>query len=251
METRTVGLGTNSVPRVAADVSINNSGLIQSDPDAVFSGAGVNRGITTADVANTLAFQTPSLEVAESVTHDFCYCFASALATQDNPTALAEIAAVFAEQCPRRALDHFKCYEAEGDGFQLGATVDLVDQFETQSAVLVGETELFCNPVAKTVGQEVTEIGDRTAHLTGYEIEGDDDAERIVTISNQFGEQTLEVEEAELLFVPSEKDGQASALNIDHFKCYEAEGAAVNVIADLDDQFGLEPGVLVGEPELF
>ena len=154
-------------------------------------------------------------------------------------------------ETPPPDLDHFKCYEAEGDGSQLGRPVDLVDQFEDQLAVLVGETELFCNPVAKTVGQEVTEIGDTTAHLTGYEIEGDDDAERIVTISNQFGEQTLEVEEAELLFVPSEKDGQVSALNIDHFKCYEADGDPVNVNVDLQDQFGVELDVLVGEPELF
>ena len=101
VETRTVGLGTDSAPPagVAADVSINNGGLIQSDPDAVFSGAGVNRGPTFADVGNTLAFRTPSLDPAQSVNHRFCYCFASALTNQDRPTALADIAAVMANEC--------------------------------------------------------------------------------------------------------------------------------------------------------
>jgi len=37
----------------------------------------------------------------------------------------------------------------------------------------------------------------------------------------------------------------------EHFKCYNAEGDAVNAIVDLQDQFGVEPQVLVGEPDLF
>lgn|GEM_PF-1510363 len=37
----------------------------------------------------------------------------------------------------------------------------------------------------------------------------------------------------------------------DHFKCYEAQGEPVNVIVDLQDQFGEEPRVLVGKPKLF
>ena len=45
--------------------------------------------------------------------------------------------------------------------------------------------------------------------------------------------------------------GPNGALGGDHFKCYEAEGNEVGVIVDLEDQFGVLPGVRVEEPELF
>ncbi len=38
---------------------------------------------------------------------------------------------------------------------------------------------------------------------------------------------------------------------LDHFKCYKARGERVDIIVSLEDQFGLEPGVMVGKPELF
>ena len=38
---------------------------------------------------------------------------------------------------------------------------------------------------------------------------------------------------------------------LDHFKCYKAKGEAPNVAVNLEDQFGVEPGVLVKKPELF
>ena len=142
----------------------------------------------------------------------------------------------------------FKCYEAEGD--DVDVTVDLEDQFGVEPQVLVGEPELFCNPVDKN-GEG---IGDPTAHLTGYEIEDEnEEVQRTVTVLNQLSdeEQILTVGEPKFLFVPSEKNGVESALNLDHFKCYEAEGNDVDVTVDLEDQFGVEPQVLVGEPELF
>jgi len=37
----------------------------------------------------------------------------------------------------------------------------------------------------------------------------------------------------------------------DHFKCYEAKGDSLNLAVDLEDQFGVEPGVPVKEPKLF
>ena len=71
--------------------------------------------------------------------------------------------------------------------------------------VWVGEPELFCNPVSKTIDDEVTEIANPAAHLTCYDIEDDVDADRNVSVSNQLTEQALEIEESELLCVPSEK----------------------------------------------
>ena len=147
---------------------------------------------------------------------------------------------------PARSLDHFKCYEAEGD--PVNQIVTLEDQFGVEPEVLVEEPELFCNPVDKN-GEG---IFDDTAHLTVYEIdEEEEEVERLVSITNQFGDQILIVGAPEFLFVPSEKNGVPSALNLDHFKCYEAEGDPVNVIVNLQDQFGVEPVVLVAEPELF
>jgi len=149
---------------------------------------------------------------------------------------------------PSVFLDHFKCYGAEGEA--IDTPVDLMDQF-VREEVLVDEPELFCNPVDKNNEG----IFDDTAHLTGYEIEDEsEEVERTVTIINQFGEQILEVGEPELLFVPSLKDnvGMLSDLNLDHFKCYEAEGDAIDRPVGLLDQFGEEPAaVLVGEPEFF
>ena len=43
------------------------------------------------------------------------------------------------------------------------------------------------------------------AHLTCYEIETGGDVQRLVVVANQFGEQTLEVHDSELLCVPSAK----------------------------------------------
>ena len=115
------------------------------------------------------------------------------------------------------AIDHFKCYEAAGD--PLYVIVDLVDQFGVNLDVLVGAPELFCNPVDKN-GEGIL---DPEAHLTCYDIEdGDDDNDNDddgdsdsgsdsdglnVQVNNQFGEQVLEVEDSELLCVPSEKLG--------------------------------------------
>ena len=44
---------------------------------------------------------------------------------------------------------------------------------------------------------------------------------------------------------------EAASATLDHFKCYKAKGDLVNVIVNLQDQFGLEPLVLVGHPKLF
>ena len=42
-----------------------------------------------------------------------------------------------------------------------------------------------------------------------------------------------------------------AATGLDHFKCYKAKGKPPNVAVDLEDQFGIEPGVLVKRPTLF
>ena len=98
-------------------------------------------------------------------------------------------------------LSHFKLYAVD-DAEELGIVVDLVDQFGEELDVVVGEAKFFGLPVDKN--------GEGTAftvdHLTCYEIEDDgDDEDREVEISNQFGLQTLFVQEPDLLCVPTQK----------------------------------------------
>ena len=192
-------------------------------------------------------------------------------------------------------LDHFKCYEAEGD--PLNMSVSLLDQFgevdcceangtpgcddpDCQAPVcaadpfccdvtwdsicaaaaadlcgdlcvapefLVGESELFCDSVNK----DDLGILDPEAELTCYGIEeGDDDddddndVEREVFVSNQFGEQILEIGESKLLCVPSERP----------CPCFTLEEIDIEV-AELDSSFcdsgpgalslvGFRPGTL-------
>ena len=155
------------------------------------------------------------------------------------------ILTLLSSQATAQTIDHFKCYEANGD--PVNVNVNLEDQFGVEPGVPVEEPKLFCNPVDKN-GEG---IGDPTAHLTGYEI-GDDHAERIVIVSNQFGAgQILQIEDPEILFVPSKKNAVPSDLNLDYFKCYKAQGVPVNVNVNLTDQFGVELDVLVGIPALF
>ena len=95
--------------------------------------------------------------------------------------------------------EHFECYKAEGR--KVRETVKLEDQFGMKPRVRVRDPELFCNPVSKNDEG----IKNPAGHLTYYEIEnGDDDEKRRVRVKNQFGEQTLKVDEAKLLCVGSE-----------------------------------------------
>ena len=149
---------------------------------------------------------------------------------------------------PAGGLDHFKCYEAEGDD-NLDVSVELEDQFGSTTTE-IEEAELFCNPVDKN-GEG---IFDNTAHLTGYELDDDDEdfERRTVTISNQFvDEQVLGVEKPELLLVPSEKNGIPSDLNLDHFKCSKVKHRKdVDVEVSLKDQFS-DVSAKVGKSKLF
>jgi len=99
-------------------------------------------------------------------------------------------------------LDHFKCYKT--DRKPVNMIVGLADQFGPEPQVKVAKPRLFCNPVAKRHDGQVTEIADPMAHLTCYQIDGHGDKWDVRTV-NQFGFQTLEVKNSELLCVPSLK----------------------------------------------
>ena len=106
------------------------------------------------------------------------------------------IAAFGAATAP--TIDHYKCYEAKG--YAPRETINLEDQFGKERGVRVGKPAFFCNPVNKN-GEGIL---DPEVHLTCYEIERKGE-KRDVVVENQFGEQTLTVDEPELLCVPSGK----------------------------------------------
>jgi hypothetical protein len=79
---------------------------------------------------------------------------------------------------------------------------------------------------------------------------------RTVVVSNQFGSnQTLHTADAQILAVPTGKAIQPNpppppSTDLDHYKCYVASGAPVNVTATLSDQFTTET-VQAFQPVLF
>jgi hypothetical protein len=106
------------------------------------------------------------------------------------------------KHAPPEGLDHFKCYAARGDHKQ--AVVDLRDEFHGEPEIKVGDPRLFCNPVEKTLDDEITRIQNPQAHLVCYEFEGGR-FERTVHTRNQVGEGRFTVGRADLLCVPSRK----------------------------------------------
>ena len=104
-------------------------------------------------------------------------------------------------------VDHFLCYETR----PAKGSVTLEDQFQkAEFAVKFGKYgKYLCNPVEKTVTDEggttaTTGIQNENIHLMCFEVQGPGVAVTVQT-DNQFGPETLEVDEPELLCLPSEK----------------------------------------------
>jgi EGF domain-containing protein len=124
---------------------------------------------------------------------------------------------------PAFVIDHYKCYDAQtkkGTTF-IKQNVTLADEFRSISTKAERPVSL-CNPVNKN-GEG---IADSTAHLECYKLTDKPFTTRFVTTQDQFGALTLEVKNPATLCVPSEKDGVASSLNINHFECYTAHTKA-------------------------
>jgi len=145
----------------------------------------------------------------------------------------SEIKAIFdagdAGKC--KGNDHYLGYEVKqtNDTSEFGEIiVQLTDQFGN-GIFEVEEPERLFNPVEKN-GED---IFDEITHLVGYEIEAVDDEHddfiAIVNVTNQFGDIILDVEEEELLLVPSNKtlglppEQPFDSTLSNHYKCYEVE----------------------------
>lgn len=147
-------------------------------------------------------------------------------------------------------LDHFWCYNTDGD--PINEPVDLKDQFNPITVTkTVGKPKLFCNPAQKKHGDRVFKIIDPNAHLTFYEIDTPT-AELIrVAVKNQFGRSQLKVYQPALyLATPTKKDNLPEPTALDHFKCYQVKGRALNVPVGLKDQWHRSKNLVVGKPVL-
>lgn len=101
-------------------------------------------------------------------------------------------------------LDHYMIYQVV-DGPSVDVSVSLQDEFDAgpqESGVYMPIH--FASPVRKTHGSEVTEILDPETHFVSYWIDRGD-FQKQVQVNNQFGDQTLDVHDPELLGVPSMK----------------------------------------------
>ncbi|TET75805.1 MAG: DUF11 domain-containing protein [Dehalococcoidia bacterium] len=152
-------------------------------------------------------------------------------------------------------VDHFKCYGVEEAPY-IGEEVQLEDQFIEFDA-LVTNTSFFCNPVEKLHDEELTPILNPDYHLTVYNLEYEDEPQLWqVTVNNQFGEQMLTVSSNSVgLAVPTWKldpGGHDPPVGLDHYLLYEVVNE-VYAYADvgLEDQFGDDPVVAVGQAVLF
>jgi hypothetical protein len=148
-------------------------------------------------------------------------------------------------------LDHFNAYVAQGD--LLNEPVALQDQFDGQPDYrVVLSAYFFANPVQKTFNGVVTPITNPDSHLKLYLLQETPTHGRwLVTVSNQFGQQTLHVYDSTILAVPTQKLPYGPPHDLDHFKCYRCTGDPLNVVVDLLDQFQNEPQVQVLAPVYF
>jgi hypothetical protein len=160
-----------------------------------------------------------------------------------------------AAQAPPVGLGHFKCYQTLGN--PVDQAVKTQDQFDIKDLSGFEETFVrravrFCNPVAKIHGRRFFDIPDRRAHLTMYVTAPTDVmAQRIVSLSNQFGRAKIRTFSSPILATPTEKNNEGFPEELDHYKCYRAYGRPVNATVTLRDQFHVEQDVRVGAPVLF
>jgi hypothetical protein len=122
--------------------------------------------------------------------------------------------------------------------------VQIDDQFGTQTTDL-GRVARFMVPADKNDEG----LFDPISHLTCYRIT-DGVAGPPVISTNQFGVQPLTLGNPDSLCVPTEKLISPGLVDVDHYKCYLAAGAPIDVGVSLIDQFQGR-STLVLDPELF
>jgi alpha-tubulin suppressor-like RCC1 family protein len=153
-------------------------------------------------------------------------------------------------------LDHFKGYWVDEETAPyIGEVVSLEDQFGAVNAT-VESAVFFCNPVEKLHDEVLTPISNPNHHLTLYGLHYEEAPQTWqVEVDNQFGTQNLTVSGPFWLAVPTQKlvpGDHEPPVGLDHFLLYEVTpGPSMNVVVDLNDEFGYDPDVLVHYPVFF
>ena len=175
-----------------------------------------------------------------------------ALATAQVAVMVLVAAPVSAQ--PPSDENHFRCYIVSQQTPQPAAAITLDDQFtDGPEATMVGEPVMICPPTAKTVGEETFPIEDEQEHYTLYTAPGEAEP-RTVLVTDQFGtEVPWQITTPKYVMVPTAKtigEETFEDFDINHYRCYEANGPRVGVRATLDDQFATT-NVRVTKPTLF
>ncbi len=150
-------------------------------------------------------------------------------------------------------LDHFMCYGVDW-GPHIGEVVYLEDQFTALEAT-VNETVVFANPAQKVHYGVTTPISNPHHHLIVYLLNYHEEhlQEYFVEVHNQFGTLELLVTGPIALAVPTQKEGHAPPVGLDHFLLYYVIDHIGHppLPVDLADQFLDVPQMWVYEPVLF
>lgn len=182
--------------------------------------------------------------------------FGVALVLTALAAALAAAPAQAQAPAPDFRLGHFKCYGIT-NAEPVDTLVGTQDQFDIADKSGFEPTFVripfrFCNPVAKLHRNRFFDIPDRSAHLTMYlTVPSDLGATRRVAVANQFGRTRLRTFSAPVLATPTAKNNEGFPEELDHYKCYRADGKSANAVVSLRDQFHAEERVKVGRPLLF
>lgn len=137
--------------------------------------------------------------------------------------------------------DHYKVY-VENPPFVPAIPVPpvvLTDQF-TQFTHQVFSLDLFMNPVEKRLLPPINTtfpINDSLTHYSWWNITPQP-MSLTVAATNQFGDQTITVFDAQYLLNPAIKNQTGSPPVRNHYKCYNCTGQPVNVPVQMIDQFG-------------
>jgi hypothetical protein len=153
--------------------------------------------------------------------------------------------------------EHYQCYAVlKADPLTLDIPVRLRDQFGVDDVDVV-RARRFCNPTRKFHRNQFQPVQDIRRHLTFYATFPQSSPLRLVQISNQFDRPgttppTWRVREAVSLAVPTQKPPHDRPEDLDHYRCYAANGNPVFEGVGLADQFQTAfMGHFVLDPVLF
>jgi hypothetical protein len=149
-------------------------------------------------------------------------------------TAFVALIGVRAEAQVSPLWDHYKVYEVFPP-IPVSIPVVLIDQFTTSNH-LVTELEKFANPVVKIHGPIAYQIYDPSLHYAWWKITPQPFGAYVIA-SNQFGDQTLQVNDARYLWNPARKNDPQPLPIANHYKCYDCQGDPVFRSVGLIDQF--------------